>query len=98
MTNRTAIITDQQAAGSPQSSSQREPASPLQTMVTPPARPQSFRSPVAETGVVAAAVLSGEGADDSDAHDASRTNAETQVMTQLQPNTKQAGQSSALIV
>src|SRR4051812_32041602 len=61
----TAIITDQQAEGSPEAHEEREPASPRQTITVPSVRPNTLRaSPVAETGVVAAVVLPGEGADD----------------------------------
>ena len=92
-----AIITDQQAEGSPQSRDEREPASPQQTMLTPAVRPNSLRAaPVAETGVVAAVVLSGEGADDSDTQDASRTTAETQ--TSPMPEVQATMQLTALIV
>lgn len=95
----TAIITDQQAEGSPQSREEREPASPSQTTRTTPAvRPVSPRSnPAAETGVISAVVLPGEGADDSDTQDASRTTAETQTAP-VMPPVEQRTQLSALIV
>jgi CheY-like chemotaxis protein len=103
MTKRTthsysAIITDQQAEGSPESREEREPASPTQTTLTPSLRPSSPRSnPVAETGVIAAVVLPGEGADDSDTQDASRTTAETQTAPIIAP-AERLPQLSALIV
>ena len=95
----TAIITDQQAEGSPDSHEKREPASQKETMVIPAIRPNSFRTaPAAETGVVAAVVLSGEGADDSDTQDASRTVAETQTAPAVQADKNAPAQLSALIV
>lgn len=92
-----AIITDPQAEGAPESRDEREPANPKQTMMVPALRPSSLRSaPVAETGIVAAVVLSGEGADDSDTQDALRTTAETQ--TTPQPERQVTPRLSALIV
>jgi DNA-binding NtrC family response regulator len=54
-------------------------------------------SPVAETGVIAAVTLRGEGADSSDTQDASRTTAETQTAPVL-PQVEARPQLSALIV
>jgi CheY-like chemotaxis protein len=97
-----AIITDQQAEGSPESHEQREPqresVSPRQVTSMPPVRPNSWRaSPVAETGMVAAVVLR-EGSDDSDRQDAARTPAETQTLTQPASAVVVAGDLTALIV
>lgn len=94
------IITDQQAEGSPESPEEREPASPRQTAVTPMVRPNSLRTaPVAETGMVAAVVLTGEGDDDdSETQDASRTSAETQSLPAAQSAFQAKAQLSALIV
>jgi CheY-like chemotaxis protein len=65
----------------------------------PALRSQSLRNaPVAETGMVAAIVLAGEGADDSDTQDASRTTAETQTAPRPQPEIQSTTQISALIV
>ncbi|HVU11578.1 MAG TPA: response regulator [Phototrophicaceae bacterium] len=90
----TAIITDQQAEGSPQSREARESVRGTQSI--PMLRQSSLRNaPAAETGVVAAVRVTGEGTDDSDTQDASRTLAETQ----LSPNRMEATmQLSALIV
>lgn len=94
-----AIITDQEAEGSPESHEPREPASPLQTMMIPPVQASSWRrSPIAETGVVAAVVLPGEGADDRDTQDASRTAAETRTSPQPQPELQRTTPITALIV
>ncbi len=94
-----AIITDQQAEGSPESHEDREPASPKQSVFVPAARPTSLRSsPVAETGLIAAVVLPGEGADNSDTQDATRTTAETQTAPAPQPDMNATTQLSALIV
>jgi CheY-like chemotaxis protein len=95
----TAIITDQQAEGAPESREEREPTSPAQTTLTTPAvRPSPTRfNPTAETGVIAAVVLSGEGADSSDTQDASRTTAETQT-SPVMPLVEQRAPLSALIV
>ncbi len=103
MTSRytnSAIITDQQAEGSPESPQEREPTSPKQTTTTPVVRPNSMRTaPVAETGMVAAVVLSGEGDDDnSETQDASRTSAETQTAPVTQAALQAKTQLSALIV
>jgi CheY-like chemotaxis protein len=99
MTSRYTIIIDQQAEGSPQSLDEREPASPKQTVVTPFVRPNSLRTaPVAETGMVAAVVLSGEGDDDRDTQDASRTTAETQTAPATHGTLQAKAQLSALIV
>ena len=97
-----AIITDQQAEGSPESHEhrepEREPSSPRQTTTIPVVRPNSFRtSPVAETGMVPAVVLR-EGSDDSDRQDATRTPAETQTLTQPANGVATAGELTALIV
>jgi CheY-like chemotaxis protein len=92
------IIIDQQAEGLPSAERDaREPVSPQQTMMIPSARPHLLRrDPVAETGVVAAVVLSGEGSDDRDTQDALRTAAETQTAPQAE---RQNGHKlSALIV
>lgn len=95
----TAIITDQQAEGSPKSHEEREPASPKQTMTLPALRTNSLRaSPVAETGVIAAVVLSGEGSDNSETQDATRTSAETQTSPAPMPELTTTTQLSALIV
>jgi len=94
----TAIITDQQAEGSPQSHEEREPANPEQTMAMPAVRPLSPRTaPVAETGVVAAVVYA-EGDENSDTQDASLTTAETQSISVPQPQIHPSEQLSALIV
>jgi len=93
------IITDQQAEGSPESPEEREPASPRQTAVNPIVRPNSLRAaPVAETGMVAAVVLTGEGDDNSETQDASRTSAETQSVPVAQAALQAKAQLSALIV
>ena len=93
----TAIITDQEAEGSPES--EREPLRTTQTMTIPAMRAGSLRAaPAAETGVVAAVSLSGEGEDDSDTQDASRTAAETQTMPFPQSDARGSGRLSALIV
>ncbi len=92
-----AIITDQQAEGSPEFREAREPLSPLQTMTTPPVRASVLRrAPTAETGVLSAVVLSGEGTDDNNTQDASRTSAETQVSPQ--PGVERNTLVTALIV
>jgi CheY-like chemotaxis protein len=103
MTSRytdTDIITDQQAEGSPESPEEREPANPKQTALMPLVRPNSLRTaPVAETGMVAAVVLSGEGKDGSDeTQDATRTSAETQTAPSAQTALQSKTQLSALIV
>ena len=102
MTNHyvnTDIITDQQAEGSPESPEEREPASPRRTVTVPVVRPNSLRTaPVAETGMVAAVVLS-EGVDGSDeTQDAVRTSAETQPVPNAQSALQGDTQLSALIV
>ncbi len=56
------------------------------------------RAPAAETGVVAAVVLPGEGADDSEGQDATRTTAETQAMPQPNPELQRKSPFTALIV
>ena len=94
-----AIITDQQAEGSPESEEEREPLNPTQTMTVPALRsPAQRTAPVAETGMVAAVVLAGEGADDSDTQDASRSTAETQTVPKPQPEMQPDMQISALII
>ncbi|MCC6803117.1 MAG: response regulator transcription factor [Anaerolineae bacterium] len=92
-----AIITDQQAEGSPKSYEQREPLSPRQSMTIPALHTDSLRAaPVAETGIIAAVVVTGEGSDNSETQDAMRTTAETQtVPVQAFTTTHQV---SALIV
>src|SRR5579871_4872350 len=89
-----AIITDQQAEGSPQSREAHETVRGTQTI--PALRQSSLRNaPASETGVVAAVRVTGEGTDDSDTQDSSRTLAETQ----LSPTGLEATmQLSALIV
>ncbi len=73
------IITDQQAEGSSQSREEREPISAGQPLTSAP-RPNSLRkAPVGETGVVKAVFLTGEGDDDSETQDATRTTAEIQI-------------------
>jgi CheY-like chemotaxis protein len=100
MTQRyTANITDQQAEGSPESQEAREPVSPKQTMLMSPVQASSLRAaPVAETGLIKAVVLSGEGVDNNDIQDASRTSAETQTAPASLPELTGATQLSALIV
>lgn len=100
MTQRyTAIITDQQAEGSPESHEAREPVSPKQTMLIPALKVSSLRTaPVAETGVIAAIKLSGEGVDNNDIQDASRTSSETQTAPAPMPELTSDTQLSALIV
>jgi len=102
MTNRythSVIITDQQAEGSPESPEEREPANPRQTTTTPVVRPNSLRAaPVAETGMVAAVVLTGEGNDNSETQDASRTSAETQSVPAAQAALQAKTKLSALIL
>ena len=94
-----AIITDQQAEGSPESREQREPLSPRQTMTIPALHTNSLRAaPVAETGVIAAVVLPGEGSDNSETQDATRTTAETQTVPVQVPQLTTTRQLSALIV
>lgn len=94
-----AIITDQQAEGSPESHEQREPLSPRQTMTIPALQTNSLRAaPVAETGVIAAVVVSGEGSDNSETQDATRTTAETQTIPVQVPALTTTHQLSALIV
>ncbi len=84
----TVIISDQQAEGSPVAREEREPVSPRQTVTIPALRLNTLHAaPVAETGVVAAVVLPGEGSDDRDTQDALRTTAETQTSPQTErPN------------
>jgi CheY-like chemotaxis protein len=95
----TAIITDQQAEGAPESHEAREPVSPKQTMVMPVLQtPAPRTAPVAETGVVRAVVLSGEGVDNNDIQDASRTSAETQTAPAPLPELTTTAQLTALIV
>ncbi len=97
MTKRyTDIITDQQAEGSPESDEAREPASPKQTMLIPAVRSTMRSSPAAETGLVSAIVLPGEGSDNSDTQDASRTTGETQTSPLPQPEAQP--RVSALII
>lgn len=94
----TVIIIDQQAEGLPDAKDEaREPVSPTQAMMIPALRSQlQRRNPVAETGVVPAVVLAGEGSDDRDTQDALRTAAETQSAPQVE---RQNGHRlSALIV
>lgn len=94
-----AIITDQQAEGSPESHEKREPASPKQTMTIPALHTNSLRAaPVAETGVVAAVVVTGEGSDNSETQDASRSLSETQIAPSPMPELTTATKLSALIV
>jgi CheY-like chemotaxis protein len=98
-TTNSSIITDQQAEGSPESPEEREPANPRQTTMIPLIRPNSLRAaPVAETGMVAAVVLTGEGDDDSETQDATRTVAETQTTPKPQAASQMQDGLSALIV
>mgnify|MGYP000104590496 CR=1 FL=1 len=72
------IITDPQAEGARESADSREPRKVTQTSVMPPLRLTGLTTPPsAETGLVNAIILSGEGAEDDDRQDASRTIAET---------------------
>lgn len=94
-----AIITDQQAEGSPESHEQREPLSPRQTMTIPALHTNSLRAaPVAETGVIAAVVLPGEGSDNSETQDAIRTSSEIQTAPASMPEVMTMSQVSALII
>ncbi|MEP7290879.1 MAG: response regulator [Chloroflexota bacterium] len=99
MKPRYAIITDQQAEGSPKSHEANEPASPRQTTPMPPVRPTFLTPPVAETGMFPMLVLS-EGAENRDTQDASRTTDETRPASQALPSAtvSTAGQLTALIV
>ncbi len=101
MTQRSAIITDQRAEGSHDSHEEREPLNPKQTMMIPALRPlSSHTSPVAETGMVEAVVLRGEGIEDSSRQDAALTTDETKPILQsaAAPAPATSGQLSALIV
>lgn len=94
-----AIITDQQAEGSPESHEQREPLSSRQTMTIPALHTNSLRAaPVAETGVIAAVVLPGEGSDNSETQDAIRTSSEIQTAPASMPEVMTMSQVSALII
>ena len=94
------IITDPQAEGSPKSHEEREPLSTLQAMTNASMHSRNglHRAPIAETGVVAAVVLPGEGADDSEGQDAKRTTAETQAVSQPDPDLQRESPPTALIV
>ena len=94
-----AIITDQQAEGSHDSHEEREPASPKQTMTIPALHTNSLRAaPAAETGVVAAVVVTGDGSDNSETQDATRSTSETQTAPAPMPELTTTTQLSALIV
>lgn len=99
MTQRSVqIITDTRVEGTRDEA--REPNAPLETPTTPAVRHDAKRiAPAAETGMVPAIILNGEGLDDSDTQDATRTTAETQVVARPQPNISvRVGQKTALIV
>ncbi|MBE2270019.1 MAG: response regulator [Anaerolinea sp.] len=73
------IITDPQAGGAREKGEGVEARKVTQTSVMPPLRLTGLNvPPAAETGLINAVVLSGEGADHDDRQDASRTTAETQ--------------------
>lgn len=94
----TAIIIDPKAEGTLESQEASEPFVPRhsQTMMVPSVRPGRLTTPpTAETGLISAVVLSGEGADNHDRQDASRTTAETQAS----PNLKVAdGDSPSVLI
>jgi CheY-like chemotaxis protein len=99
MTQRSVqIITDERAEGTRDEA--RESNVPMETPTNPGVRHDAKRiAPAAETGVLPAIILNGEGLDDSDTQDATRTTAETQVVSRPQPNISvKVGQRTALIV
>lgn len=99
MTQRSVqIITDTRVEGTRDEA--REPNAPLEMPTTPAVRHDAKRvAPAAETGLLPAIILNGEGMDDSDTQDATRTTAETQVVSRPQPNVSvRIGQKTALIV
>lgn len=95
----TAIIIDPKAEGTLESREASEPVGPRhsQTMMVPSVRPGRLTTPpVAETGLISPVVLSGEGSDNHDRQDASRTTAETQASPALQ--VEDGGAPSVLII
>jgi CheY-like chemotaxis protein len=92
------MITDERAEGA--RSDAREPNKPTESPVSPAVRQDAKRiAPTAETGLLPAIILNGEGLDDSDTQDATRTTAETQVVTRPQPGmAAKIREKTALIV
>lgn len=94
-----AIITDQRAEGAPETREEREPVNPKQTTLMQALRPvSSLRSPSAETGVMPAVSLGGEGRDDNSRQDAALTTDETNPVAQGVNTLATEGQLTALIV
>lgn len=72
-------ITDDRAEGAPDASQLSEPATSVHNPPMPAAQHQTARqAPLAETGMLSPLVLTGEGRDNSDSQDATRTMSETQ--------------------
>jgi CheY-like chemotaxis protein len=92
------IITDERVEGTRDEA--REPNTPQEPTPTPAVRHDAkHTAPAAETGVLPAIILNGEGLDDSDTQDATRTTAETQVVSRPHPNIAiKVGRKTALIV
>lgn len=96
-TANTVIITDPQAEGSPDRREIDEPRAPS----VAPANVNLRRSaPIAETGLVTAVTLHGEGEDNSETQDATRTTSEIQSVPTAQTQTLPRAQRapSALII
>jgi CheY-like chemotaxis protein len=72
---------DEMAEGSPGGAEERDPASPLKTTINQVVADDIERAThAAETGIVSAVALGGEGKDDGESQDASRTTDEAQQM------------------
>src|SRR5688500_6724011 len=76
------IINDEMAEGTPETHEAKDPTSAESAVPVPLRRGSRTEGPKAETGFFPAVVVQGEGEDDNDAQDASRTTAETHSLPQ----------------
>lgn len=106
MTNRfttsTYPVIDENAEGQPAAGEAKEPANPLKTTSIPVVKTGVAHAPAAETGVIAAVMMTPhEGHDITEAQDSSRTTAETNQtapLAQRAPDKTVSGMPSVLII
>lgn len=95
---RSSVIIQDRAEGSPGTNDAQETGSTLKTSTSPAIRISIDRGPSAETGVIAAVVLTAEGRDNDEAQDASRTTAETSTLPITQEVAQAMHSPSILII